>query len=105
MKPSDALLLRIGGSPASTPCCCVPTVSSCAPQNVGSLDVPSLPREVPDSAFNSLTPSDVLFLQSFRNSDSLHRSDSIAREQSRGARLKSWLKENGASKFNSKYGF
>lgn len=103
MNAQNALSLRLGGSVLPSTCVSVPTVANVSPQFKTGVLTPDSPRNVPDSAFNSFTPKDVIFLQSFKHSDSLHRSDSLASEQSRGTRLKSWIKENGVAKFNSLY--
>ncbi|CAJ0610713.1 unnamed protein product [Cylicocyclus nassatus] len=104
MTREEAKMLRFGAcvAPSGSVCCGVPV---CAGSVKTGIITPDQSRPMTDRDFNKFTLNDIAFLRATRFSDPLHRSDLLVREQSRGARLRSYLKENGTDKFNQNYSY
>lgn len=95
MNAKNLQLLRYGLCPEPTAAVCLPSVSRCC-GNVQLAGVTPEPFKEPNKFdFNGLSLSDAAYLGSFRHSDPLHRTDLLAGDYIKGAKLYDHVKEVG----------
>lgn len=78
------------------------------PVQVAPLDDSTIVRNEPvrpmtQKDYNRVSLTDVPVFQGVRRMDTLHRSDALADQANRGAKMSAYLKEHGLDKFNSHY--
>lgn len=103
MSPKNAFLLRMGAHVPASSAVSVPSSGCVCPQTVNECTPPQPSVNLPDSAFNNLSLSDRLFLQTTRHSDPLHRSDILASTHRRARGLVDYVKQNGPEAFKQNY--